>query len=76
MDKYLLKVKKPENMVTVMVILRKFLWTDFINEKIAKDNVKLLNKLKEIGEEEIYNLVVNDCKNDKFYKNLLFTDAI
>ncbi|WP_316572056.1 hypothetical protein [Neobacillus sp. YIM B06451] len=76
MEKYLFHLNNSENRSEVMRILNKFSRADLLPNKVAEENVELLKTLNNIGEGKIYEMVVNDFRELKCYKNLLFTDAM
>ncbi|MCU4904570.1 hypothetical protein OCD69_09815 [Bacillus paranthracis] len=72
MYKYLMKLNDPKNRGEVIDVLDRITSSDLIDEHIVQKNIKSIATLKEIGEEQIFEMVVEDYKEMELYKEFLF----
>ncbi|WP_410994632.1 hypothetical protein [Bacillus paranthracis] len=74
MYKYLMKLNNPKNRGEVIDVLDRITSSDLIDEHIVRKNIESIITLKEIGEEQIFEMVVEDYKEMELYKEFLFVN--
>ncbi|PGT13749.1 hypothetical protein COD05_01230 [Bacillus cereus] len=74
MYKYLMKLNNPKNRGEVIDVLDRITSSDLIDEHIVRKNIESITTLKEIGEEQIFEMVVEDYKEMELYKEFLFVN--
>lgn len=62
MYKYLMEIKNSENRNKVIEVLEPIVNVDLINKNDFSEKIKSLDVLKEIGENQVYDLVVEDLQ--------------
>lgn len=67
-----MKLNDPKNRGEVIDVLDRITSSDLIDEHIVQKNIKSIATLKEIGEEQIFEMVVEDYKEMELYKEFLF----
>jgi spermidine/putrescine-binding protein len=68
---FLDQVKEEKNEERVIEIITGVFSTDVLDEETIKQQIKGLDELKEIGETEVYDAVIQDLQEDETYKEFL-----
>ncbi len=69
-----MKLNNPKNRGEVIDVLDRITSSDLIDEHIVRKNIESIITLKEIGEEQIFEMVVEDYKEMELYKEFLFVN--
>jgi hypothetical protein len=68
---YMTELINPDNWPAVAEVIRPIVEGDILNDEIARENVRALAKLDDLGETKIRNLVEKRMINEPLYKKYL-----
>lgn len=71
MYRYLEHINNKENWDKVAEVIQPILEGDLVTEEIIKSNIKGLEKLKDLGEDRLYKIIVEELKRDHMYKDYI-----
>lgn len=68
---YMAKMKSPDNWSKINEIIQPIVEGDILNDDVVRKHVHSLDKLNELGEHDVYSVLVERLKNSPLYEKYL-----